>query len=145
MLFVILKHGGMTPHWHVIILLRATYNHSHNILRLSDALPNFRVPTSETMRVYYLWTWFIRVASRLASWNDSLVLIPPAKIKVLLKLAKKSWKTEIIFSRRKLFHMKTRVSLKHPVNDCSHKSIHQARNHGTAEGVSIYANETLKS
>ena len=30
------------------------YNHSHNILRLSDVLPNFALTTSETMHYYYL-------------------------------------------------------------------------------------------
>ena len=31
-----------------------TYNHFHNILRLSDVLPTFPFTTSETMRDYYL-------------------------------------------------------------------------------------------
>ena len=29
-----------------------SYNHRHNIYRLSDALPNFLFPTSETKRDY---------------------------------------------------------------------------------------------
>ena len=31
-----------------------TYNHSHNILRLFDVLPNFSFTTSETMHDYYI-------------------------------------------------------------------------------------------
>ena len=42
------------------------YNHFHNILRLFDVLPNFPFATSETMRNYYLQTWYIRVASRIS-------------------------------------------------------------------------------
>ena len=40
--------------------------HCHNILRLFDVLTNFPFTTSETMRDYYLQTWCIRVASRVA-------------------------------------------------------------------------------
>ena len=43
-----------------------TYNHFYNILRLFDVLPNFLFTTSETMRDYYLQTWHIQVASRVA-------------------------------------------------------------------------------
>ena len=32
----------------------STYNHFHNILRLTNVLPNFLFTTSETMRDYYL-------------------------------------------------------------------------------------------
>ena len=39
------------------------YNHFH-ILRLFDVLQNVPFTTSETMRDYYLQTWYIRVASR---------------------------------------------------------------------------------
>ena len=42
------------------------YNHVRNILRLFDVLPNFPCTTSETMRDYYLWTWYIRVVSRVS-------------------------------------------------------------------------------
>ena len=38
--------------------------HFH-ILRLFDVLPNFLFTTSETIREYYLQTWYIRVAERL--------------------------------------------------------------------------------
>ena len=41
------------------------YNQFH-ILRLSDVLPNFPFTTSETMGDYYLQTWYIRVALRVA-------------------------------------------------------------------------------
>ena len=40
------------------------YNHFHNILRLFDVLPNFPLTTCETMRGYYLQTWYGRVASQ---------------------------------------------------------------------------------
>ena len=40
-----------------------TYNHFHDILRLFDVLPNFLFTISETMRNYYLYTWYMRVAS----------------------------------------------------------------------------------
>ena len=43
-----------------------TYNQFHNILRLFDVLPNFSLTTSETMGDYYLPTWYIPVASRVA-------------------------------------------------------------------------------
>ena len=41
-------------------------NHFHNVLRLFDILPNFPFNTSETMRDYYLQTWYLHVASRVA-------------------------------------------------------------------------------
>ena len=36
----------------------------HNIFRLFDVLPSFLSTKSETMRNYYLQTWYVRVASR---------------------------------------------------------------------------------
>ena len=42
----------------------------------------------------------------------------PAKIKILLKPAKNSWKKKKLnFFRSALFHMKNKVSLKYFVND----------------------------
>ena len=41
-------------------------NQFYNILRLFDVLPNFPFTTSETMCDYYLQTWYIRVATRIA-------------------------------------------------------------------------------
>ena len=41
-----------------------TSNHFHNILKFFDVLPNFPFTTSETMRDYYLQTWYILVASQ---------------------------------------------------------------------------------
>ena len=46
--------------------LLANNNQFHNILRLSNVLPNFHFATSETMADYYLQTWYILVASRVA-------------------------------------------------------------------------------
>ena len=42
------------------------YNHFHNVLRHSDILPNFIFTTSVTMPDYYLWAWYIRIASQVA-------------------------------------------------------------------------------
>ena len=42
------------------------HNRFHNILRLFDILPNFLFTTSETMRDYYLSTWYIRITFRVA-------------------------------------------------------------------------------
>ena len=47
------------------------YNQFHNILRLFDVLPNFPSTTSKTMGDYYLQTWYIRVASRVAKRNKT--------------------------------------------------------------------------
>ena len=50
------------------------------ILRLFDVLPNFLFTTSETIREYYLQTWYIRVAERLKieylTQSNPLVTIP---------------------------------------------------------------------
>ena len=48
------------------------FNHFHDILRLFDVLPNFPFTTSETMRDYHLYTWYIRVASRVAERLNDL-------------------------------------------------------------------------
>ena len=45
-----------------------TYKHFHDILRLFDGLLNFPFSKNEMMRDYYLWTWYIRVSSRVAEW-----------------------------------------------------------------------------
>ena len=42
------------------------YNHFQNNLRLSDVLPIFPFIKSETMRDYYLYTWYTEVVSRVA-------------------------------------------------------------------------------
>ena len=44
----------------------STYNHFYNILRPFYVLPNFIFTTSETICVYYLQIWYIRVTSRVA-------------------------------------------------------------------------------
>ena len=46
--------------------MKLFYNQFNDILRLFDVLPNFPFTTSETMYDYYLQTWHIRVASRVA-------------------------------------------------------------------------------
>ena len=62
------EHCTKTFHllWLASFSLKQTYNHFHNILRLFDVLPNFSFATSETMHDYYLYTWYIRVAERVA-------------------------------------------------------------------------------
>ena len=45
-------------------------NHLHNILRHVDVSPNFPFTTSETMRDYYLQTWYVRVTSGVAERLD---------------------------------------------------------------------------
>ena len=115
------------------------YNQFHNILRLFDVLPNFPFITSETIGDYYLWTCYIRDASRVAERLKTYDLrklgnirkvskfyrvIPstqypaPPKMKALLILAGNSWKQKLNFSRCALFYMKTRVSLKYFVSYC---------------------------
>ena len=120
---------------HKMISVSLSHNHFHNILRLFDVLPNFPFTTSEAMCDYYLWTWYIQVSSRVAerlkiyeirkcqesvkvSWNSILVPSLPVKMKILLIIAKNSWKTKNNFSHNALFHTKTRVSLRQLVNDC---------------------------
>ena len=44
----------------------SSYNRFYNILRLFDVLINFPFTTSETIRDYYLKTWCIRIALRVA-------------------------------------------------------------------------------
>ena len=39
-----------------------------NIMRLFNVLPNFAFTISKTMADYYLYTLYIRVASRVAKW-----------------------------------------------------------------------------
>ena len=41
-------------------------NHFHSILRIFDVLPSFSFATSETIRNYYLWTWYKWAALRFA-------------------------------------------------------------------------------
>ena len=46
--------------------IRTTSNQFYNILRLFDVSLYLPFIRSETMRDYYLYTWYIRVASRVA-------------------------------------------------------------------------------
>ena len=48
----------------LMIRTKSIYSQFHNILRLFNVLPNFRLTTNEAMGDYYLKTWYIRVASR---------------------------------------------------------------------------------
>ena len=52
------------------------YNQFHNILRLFNVLLNSPFTTSETMGDYYLQTWYIRVASRVAEYFKTFDPIP---------------------------------------------------------------------
>ena len=51
---------------HTRSFLFTFYNQLQNIFRHFDFLPNFPFTTSETIRDYYLYTWYMRVASRVA-------------------------------------------------------------------------------
>ena len=62
------------------------YNQFHNILRIFDVLPNFSFTTSETMCDYYLQTWYIRVASRVAEQLKTWDLRKLGNIRKLSKL-----------------------------------------------------------
>ena len=71
-------------------------------MRLFDVLPNFLLSTSETMRDYYLSTWYVRLVEQrktisggkkyqegiYISQNDSPLHSLPSKTKMLLVLAK---------------------------------------------------------
>ena len=41
-----------------------TFVNRFHILRLFDVLPNFPFTTSEAIREYYLYTWYILIASQ---------------------------------------------------------------------------------
>ena len=60
-----------------LFLIPYSYNQLYNILRLFVALLNFPFTTSETLRDYYLQTWYIRVASRVA---ERLKTLDPRKL-----------------------------------------------------------------
>ena len=55
----LLQRTAASAHWIIC-------NHFHNILRHFDVLLNFSFSTSETMRDYYLYAWYIGVGSRIA-------------------------------------------------------------------------------
>ena len=66
-IFVFLIKGLLSLHKNVCIVeLLGNYNNFHNILRRFDVLPNFPFTASEKMCDYYLYTWYIRVASQVA-------------------------------------------------------------------------------
>ena len=49
-------------------------NQFHNIVRLFDVKLNFRFTASETIDDYYLQTWYLRVAPRVAERRKTLDL-----------------------------------------------------------------------
>ena len=63
----------------------STYNQFHNNLRLFDVLPNFNFTTSERMGNYYLYIWYIGVASPVA---EQLKTGDLRKIENIRKLSK---------------------------------------------------------
>ena len=63
-----------------------SYNHFHNVLRHFDILPSFPFTTSETMRHYYLYTWYIRVATRVVKRLNTYDLRKLRNIRKLSKL-----------------------------------------------------------
>ena len=62
------------------------YNQLHNILRLSNVLQNFPFTASEMMGDYYLQTWYIRAASRVAERLKSYDLRKLGNIRKVSKL-----------------------------------------------------------
>ena len=50
----------------IVSLISSRNTRFHNILRLFDVLSNPHFTTSETIGDYYLCTWYIRIASRVA-------------------------------------------------------------------------------
>ena len=134
----------------------SSYNHFDIILRLLEVLPNFHSTTIKTMRDYYLYTWFIRVASRVAERLQSCDLrklgkirkvpklhkmiaqspfILPATMKILLILAKNSGKIEIKFFLQYAISHKTRVSLKYFVNDYFRKEFFASNSPQTSSNL----------
>ena len=88
--------------------MTCSYNHFHNVLRLFDILPNFPLPAqvkrsaiiSNKNGIYELPNdlkekKFHELNYELNFVDDSLVHSLPAKMKILLVLAKISCKTEI--------------------------------------------------
>ena len=69
-----------------MITLSRVFNHSHNISRLFDVLPNFSFTTSEIMREYYLQTWYVPVASRVAKQLKSYDVRKLGNIRKVSKL-----------------------------------------------------------
>ena len=65
---------------------KISYNHFHNILKLFKVLPNFPFTTSETMRDYYLQTWYIGVATQVAVRLKTLDLRKLGNIRKVSKL-----------------------------------------------------------
>ena len=61
------------------------HNRFHNILRLFHILSNFLFITSETMRDYYLRTWYIQVTLRVAEQLNTSNLRKLGKIRKLSK------------------------------------------------------------
>ena len=108
-------------------IFELAFNHFHGILRLFDVLPNFHFTTCETMCDYYLWKWYIRVASRdnerlqdLSKLGNIREVSKPHRMTAQcpVPLRKSLEKQKLSLSHSALFHMKTRVSLKYLMNDC---------------------------
>ena len=70
----------------VFRLLKWSYDYFYSILRLFGVLPNFLFTTSEAMLDYYLWTWYIWVASRVAKGLKSYDLRKLGNIRNVSKL-----------------------------------------------------------
>ena len=94
-------------------------NHFHNILRLFNVLPNFLFTASETMRDYYLQTWYIiyklQVGKGLKAYSSVASL--RAKMEIPLILGKIPSETEIKLPGSAPRHTKTRATPKYPAND----------------------------
>ena len=71
---------------HSLLSYTKYYNLGQTILRLFDVLPNFSFTTSKMMRDYYLQTWYIPVASRVAKQLKSYDVRKLGNIRKVSKL-----------------------------------------------------------
>ena len=69
----------------IVSLISSRNTRFHNILRLFDVLSNPHFTTSETIGDYYLYTWYIRIASRVAERRKTQDL---RKLRNIRKLSK---------------------------------------------------------
>ena len=117
-------------------------NQLHNILTLFNVLQSFPFTTCEAMSSYYLLTWYIQIASRVAEQLKTQDLRKLGNIRKVPKLQrmkgqcpgtltkdkvrqhqkKSPEKQQLNFSGSVLFFMKTRASLKYVVTDCLRKT-----------------------
>ena len=99
---------------------------TYQVLRNSISNFNHCISSLKLQSFSYFETlWCFTKFSFHQKWNDAgllLINMVYTRLKVCQYWQKALEKQKLNFSRRALFHMKTRVSLKYFVNDCSFKS-----------------------